>query len=196
MKRIKENENIDRISGNHIDNSKDQLLSMRERESSNPYVDTRENDSEGKDNNNNIFKNEDGFLNYLMDEGVKDKIIVYSDIDLILTSKFTTIRVVPLEEFKEHFFSIKEAEFRQPIIIYGEACHVFFKKFETLFQFWFRNILTIDYDILMSLCDIDNVGDEQTIKQDESSALVNNDNRFNDLLKENLKIGGEDGKDI
>lgn len=196
MKKIKENENIGQTRGNHIDNSKDQLLLTQEKNPSSPHVDTKEDDSEEKNNDNNIFKNEDGFLNYLMDEGVKDKIIVFSDIDLILTSKFTTIKVVPLEEFKKHFFSIREAEFRQPIIIYGEACHVFFKKFETLFQFWFRNILTIDYDILMSLCDIDDVEDKRSIEQDESSVLVSNDNRFNDLLRENLKIGGEDGKNI
>lgn len=196
MKKIKKDENADQISDNRIGNSKDQSLLMQERESNNPCVDTKENDLEKNDSDNNIFKNEDGFLNYLMDEGVKDKIIVFSDIDLILTSKFSTIKVVPLEEFKEQFFSIREAEFRQPIIIYGEACHAFFKKFETLFQFWFRNILTIDYDILMSLCNIDSVEDKQTIEQDQNSVLVNSDNKFSDLLKENLKIGGEDGENI
>lgn len=197
MRKIIKNNNVSEKNDDCVDNSNDQSSSTYERESINLHSDTGKNETANEsDSDSNIFKNEDGFLNYLMDEGIKDKIIVFSDIALDLTSKFTTIRVVTLEEFKEQFFSIREAEFRQPIIIYGEACHAFFKKFETLFQFWFRNILTIDYDILMSLCDINDTEDEQKTEQDEDNILVNNDNKFNSLLKENLRIGEDDGKNI
>lgn len=184
MKRLKINED----SGtNDLSNNHD--ADVTEREGNNYDKSNNDNSNSKSDasdiikNENNVFNHDDQLLQYLEDENIKDKIIVYSDIDLDLVSKYSVIKIIRLEEFKKEFFSIKEVGARQPLLVYGEASHVFLKNFENLFQFWFKNLLTIDYDTLFSICDIKEKDNDDNDNSDID--IENKDNKFKDMLIEN-----------